>query len=164
MTQPNRDANPRDAPYSQKRTPEENPESMSSNDNSAELMTAYLDAELGEEEVEEFERHLAESPEARAELEDLRKMMQLVRALPEVDAPSDFYEKVSRKLRRRAILDPDALASSAITLPFQVLSILVVLTAAALYMMAQLDDRPAAIEPVDDEASPSADAPRDVVP
>ena len=137
---------------------------MASNDNSAERMTAYLDAELGEEEVEEFERHLAESPEARAELEDLRKMMQLVRGLPEVDAPPDFYEKVSRKLRRRAILNPDALASSAITLPFQVLSILVVLTAAALYMMAQLDDRPASIEPINQQDASPEDDPQPPVP
>ncbi|MEM6993735.1 MAG: zf-HC2 domain-containing protein [Myxococcota bacterium] len=119
---------------------------MSSNDNSAELMSAYLDAELPADEAEAFERHLAESPEAREELEDLRKMMQLVQALPEVDAPDDFYEKVSRKIRRRAILQPDSLAWSLVSLPFQVLSILVILTAAGLYMMAELDAKPAKIE------------------
>ncbi len=119
---------------------------MSSNDNSAELMSAYLDAELPADEAEAFERHLAESPEAREELEDLRKVMQLVQALPDVDAPDDFYEKVSRKIRRRAILRPDGLALSLVSLPFQVLSILVILTAAGLYMMAELDAKPSKIE------------------
>lgn len=119
---------------------------MSSPENSAERMSAYLDAELAAEDAEEFERHLAESPEAREEFEDLQKIIQLVQALPDVDAPEDFYEKVSRKIRRRAILQPDGLALSLISLPFQVLSILVILAAAALYMMAELDTKPAKIE------------------
>ena len=119
---------------------------MSAHDNRAELMSAYLDAELPADEAEAFERHLEESPEARAELEDLRKMLQLVKALPEVDAPEDFYEKVSRKIRRRSILQPDGLALSLVSLPFQVLSILVILTAAALYMMAELDTKPEKLE------------------
>jgi len=125
---------------------------MASNDNSAGQMTAYLDAELPPEEAAAFERHLAESPEALEELEDLRKVMQLVQALPSIDAPDDFYEKVSRKIRRRAILNSDGLALSLVSLPFQVLSILVILTAAGLYMMAELDATPAKIE-ADPDAS-----------
>lgn len=130
---------------------------MSSKDNSAERMSAYLDAELPAEEAEEFERLLAESPEAREELEDLRMVMQLVQAMPDVDAPDDFYEKVSRKIRRRAILNPDGLALSLVSLPFQVLSILVILTAAGLYMMAELDQAPAMIEADPDAAKYESD-------
>ncbi len=117
-----------------------------SNDSTAGRMTAYLDAELPDDELVAFEEHLAASPQAQEELEELRKVMQLVQALPDIDAPDDFYEKLSRKMRRRAILRPDGLTLSLVSLPFQVLSILAILVAAALYMMAELDTKPVKIE------------------
>jgi anti-sigma factor RsiW len=69
--------------------------------NSAELMTAYLDAELDAAESEAFESFLAESPEAQKELEDLRKVVQLVGKLERVEAPHDFYD-----LREAVSQDP----------------------------------------------------------
>jgi|LNFM01.2.fsa_nt_gb anti-sigma factor RsiW len=123
-----------------------------SNDNSAERMTAYLDAELDATEAEQFEQFLDESPEARAELEDLRKVMKLVGSLGEVEAPADFAEKVSRKIRRRALLERDGGLLGLVTLPFQVICIVVILVIAALNMMAQLDAQPQAVE-----RDPSAD-------
>lgn len=126
------------------------------NDNSAERMTAYLDAELDAAEAEQFEQFLDESPEARAELEDLRKVMKLVGSLGEVEAPPDFAEKVSRKIRRRAILDPSGGLLGLVTLPFQVICIVVILVIGALNMMAQLDAQPQAVER-DPAADPSAE-------
>jgi anti-sigma factor RsiW len=114
---------------------------------SAELMSAYLDEELEASEAEAFESYLADSPDAQAELEDLRRVMTLVSTLPNVQAPEDFYEKLSRKLRRKQLLAPDGAVLGLVSLPFQVLSIVVILTVAALYMMAQLDQTPRAIEP-----------------
>jgi anti-sigma factor RsiW len=114
-------------------------------DTSAERMTAYLDAELPAEEAAAFEAQLAEDPEARSELEQLRKLMSLVQSLPEVQAPPDFAEKVARRVRRRQLLTSDA-TWSLVSLPFQVLSILVILTVAALYMMAQLEQQPTSLE------------------
>lgn len=116
------------------------------NDNSAERMTAYLDAELDAAEAEQFEQFLDESPEARAELEDLRKVMKLVGSLGEALAPPDFAEKVSRKIRRRAMLDPSSGLLGLVTLPFQVICIVVILVIGALNMMAQLDSQPQAVE------------------
>lgn len=112
-------------------------------DTSAELMTAYLDAELSDDEAAAFEARLAEDPDARAEVEQLRLVMSLVQSLPEVQAPPDFAEKVARRVRRRAGLGVDA---AWISLPFQVLSIVVILTIAGLYMMAQLEQQPTGIE------------------
>ncbi len=141
---------------------------MNSPEQSAELMSAYLDAELEGDEAEAFDSLLADSPELRDELEDLRKVMQLVAELPEVEAPEDFADKVTRRLRRRQLLAPEGALMGLISLPFQVLSIIVILTAAGLYMMAQLERRPAKIErdqpavqvPVDDpEALRSGEAP-----
>lgn len=107
-------------------------------ENSAELMSAYLDAELEPEQAEEFEAYLASSPEARAELEDLRKMLTLVGSLAKDAAPEDFYEKLSRRIRRRAWRAEGSWLTS-VAVPFQVLSIVVILVVAAIYMMAQLD-------------------------
>jgi anti-sigma factor RsiW len=114
-------------------------------DASAELMTAYLDAELPADEAAAFEARLAEDPETAAEVEQLRRIMSLVQGLPEVQAPPDFAEKVARRVRRRMALGADA-TWSLVSLPFQVLSIIVILTVAGLYMMAQLEQQPTAIE------------------
>ncbi|HWB78318.1 MAG TPA: hypothetical protein VG755_25305 [Nannocystaceae bacterium] len=122
------------------------------NDNSArasessELMSAYLDAELDAAEAEAFEKYLDESPEARSELEDLRKLMKLVGSLQPVEAPHDFAEKLSRRLRRRQGLHRDQGLLALVTLPFQVICIIVILTIAAVHMMAQLQEEPGAVE------------------
>lgn len=113
-------------------------------DTSAEQMTAYLDAELPAEEAAAFEEQLASDPQARSEVEQLRKMMSLVASLPEVQAPPDFYEKVAKRVRRRAMF-PET-NWGLVSLPFQVLSIIVILTVAALYMMAQLEQQPMGME------------------
>jgi anti-sigma factor RsiW len=114
-------------------------------DASAERITAYLDAELSDDEAAALEAELAEDPEALAEVEQLRRVMSLVQSLPEVQAPPDFAEKVARRVRRRMALGNDA-TWSLISLPFQVLSIVVILTVAGLYMMAQLESQPTGIE------------------
>lgn len=138
------------------------------NDSSAERMTAYLDAELGVADAQDFEEFLDASPEARAELEDLRKVMQLVGSLREVEAPPDFAEKVSKKIRRRMLLERDGGLLGLVTLPFQVICIVVILVVAALNMMAQLDMQPQAVErdPAVAEPEPGgaeADAPSPIV-
>lgn len=119
-------------------------------------MSAYLDQELQGPELEAFETYLEATPGAREELEELRTMLTLVSGLPTVGAPADFYEKLSRRIRRRGIFQPDSPWLNAAAVPFQVLSIMVILTVAALYMMAELDERPV---PIEREASPKSEAP-----
>jgi anti-sigma factor RsiW len=133
-------------------------------ESSAELMSAYIDAELDAAEAEAFESFLAETPEAQKELEDLRKMVELVSALQRVQAPPDFYEKLSRKLRRRAAFERDSGLLGLLTLPFQVICIVVILTVAALYMMAELDQQPQSIERDPASVPADDDAPKPVVP
>ena len=131
-------------------------------ESSAELMTAYLDAELDPAESEAFESFLADSPEAQRELEDLRLMVQLVGKLEPALAPPDFYEKLNRKIRRRQAFERDSGLLGLLTLPFQVVCIIVILTVAAMYMMAQLDEQPQSVER--DPASLADDAPAPIVP
>ncbi len=119
---------------------------MPAEDHSAELMSAYLDQELDEGEAARFEAFLADSPDAQREMSEMQMMLAAVSQLGTVSAPEGFYDKLDRKLRRRKLLSADGSASSVVSVPFQVLSILVILTAAGLYMMAELDAKPAKIE------------------
>jgi anti-sigma factor RsiW len=113
-------------------------------DSKAELMTAYLDDALEAGEAEDFEKWLEDSPEARHEVESLQKILSIVRELPDVEAPPDFYEKVSKKLRRRRA-GGDA-AVGLVSLPFQVLSIIVIMMIAATYLMLEIEREDAQIE------------------
>lgn len=110
-------------------------------ESNAELMSAALDEQLAPEEAEAFEAMLAESPEAREEFEQLQDMLALVKGLPEVEAPPDFYEKVAKKIRRRKLMRGESFLL--VSLPFQVLSVMIVLAIAVTYMMLQLDRDPA---------------------
>jgi anti-sigma factor RsiW len=112
-------------------------------DSKAELMTAYLDDALEAEDAKSFEKLLDESPEARREFEDLQKVLSIVRDLPEVEAPPDFYEQVAKKLRRRR---GGGDAMSVVSLPFQVISVFVIMVIAATYLMIEIDRENAQIE------------------
>ncbi len=105
--------------------------------NNEALMSAFLDKELDAGEEKELQEMLAGSPEAQKELGALQNMLRLVKGLPEVQAPPDFYEKVAKKIRRRKWLRGEYLI--ALAMPFQILSVLVILLVAAIYMMLHLD-------------------------
>lgn len=105
--------------------------------NAEELMSDFLDKQLDEAGEAELKEMLARSPEAEEELGALQNMLKLVKNLPEVQAPPDFYEKVAKKIRRRKWLSSDYLI--ALSLPFQILNVLVILAVAVVYMMLHLD-------------------------
>ncbi len=110
-----------------------------SQDNTAELMTAYLDDELDEAQAEHVRSLLESSPEVAEEMDGLQTLLAVVATLPEVAAPPDFYEGVDRKLRRRKLWSGESLASGLVSMPFQVVSIIVIIAVAAAYMLLQLD-------------------------
>ncbi|MBZ5708260.1 anti-sigma factor family protein [Nannocystis pusilla] len=106
-------------------------------DNAEALMSAYLDEELDADGKSKLEAMLADSPEAQKELSGLQSVLRLVKALPEEQAPPDFYEKVAKKIRRRRWLRGDYLV--ALSLPFQIINVMVILAVAVVYMMLHLD-------------------------
>ncbi len=111
------------------------------------LVSAYLDDELEPADAKAFEDLLESSPEVAEELAELQKVISLVGGLGDVQAPEDFYEKLNRRLRRRQIMQPQSTSwLSMVAVPLQLLSILVILAVAALYMMSELDAAPASIE------------------
>ncbi len=111
------------------------------------MVSAYLDDELEPDDAKAFEDLLESSPEVAEELADLQKVISLVGGLGKVEAPEDFYEKLNRRLRRRQIMQPQTTPwLSLIAVPLQLLSVVVILAVAALYMMSELDAAPASIE------------------
>ena len=109
------------------------------------------------DEAAKVEKLLAESPEAREELDGLASMLKLVKGLPEVEAPPDFYEKVAKKLRRRRGRGE---VLWMLALPFQVLSVVMILVVAVTYMLIHLDHDPS----VKLERDPNAVKKADVAP
>jgi anti-sigma factor RsiW len=133
---------------------------MGSPADKGDLMSAYLDRELGAQEAAEFEEFLESSAEAREEMESLRRMLQVVGELGPLEAPADFYEQVVRKVRRRRIWE-EGRGLSLVALPVQVLSIVVILAIAVIYMLAQLDRDRVRLErdPEPDASEPASPEP-----
>jgi anti-sigma factor RsiW len=69
------------------------------------LLSAYLDSELDADAHVAVEARLAESPEWRAVLEEVRAVRDAVRALPLVDVPAGFYDELLGPDRRARDLD-----------------------------------------------------------
>jgi anti-sigma factor RsiW len=113
-------------------------------DSNAELMTDYLDDALDGAEAESFAKLLANSPDAAREAEALKRMLELVRELPEVEAPPDFYEQVAKKIRRRRMTS--VAGAGLVAIPLQVISIIVILVIAATYLMLEIEREDAKIE------------------
>lgn len=112
-------------------------------ESNAELMTDYLDDALEGGEAESFAKLLADSPEAAREAEELKRMLSLVRELPPVEAPPDFYEKLAKKLRKRR---GEGLPGAGFVLPLQVISIIVIMMVAATYLMLEFEREDAKVE------------------
>ncbi len=120
------------------------------------LLSAYLDKQLAPDEAARVEQMLAESPEAREELDGLQSMLKLVKGLPEVVAPPDFYEKIAKKVRkRRGRLE----VLWMLALPFQVLSVVLILVVAVTYMLLHLDNDPSVKLERDPTVQPQKPAP-----
>lgn len=122
-------------------------------------MSAYLDGELSASESAAFEAFLDDEPDARDELDGMRKLLGALGNLPEPEAPPDLYDSVHRRLRREKVRG-DGLLGALVSLPFQVLSIVIILAAAAVFLMAELDrerhelDKSAPSEPAEASEPP----------
>ena len=107
------------------------------------MMSAAIDNQLSKQESAQFAELLVKSPEINAEYNDFKRVIQLVSNLPTMEVSNDFYEKLTRKMRRkRTIVDSQP---SLLSLSLQVLSILVMLMVAAIYVSLQIERDPKVI-------------------
>ncbi|HUU84848.1 MAG TPA: hypothetical protein VM243_15210 [Phycisphaerae bacterium] len=77
-------------------------------DKLGEYLSAYLDGELSDAEREAVDRLVARDARARAQLEELRQTVEVVRALPKRAAPPSLMEDLSAALERRQLLGEPA--------------------------------------------------------
>ena len=74
------------------------------NEDLAAILSAYQDGQLSPAETAQVEERLAEDPEARTLLEQLRQVSQMVHSLPHSSAPADLADEVMQQLERDALL------------------------------------------------------------
>ncbi len=80
-----------------------------------ELLDAYLDGELQDDQRAAVDGLLERSAQARTELAEIERVRSLVRGLPPVDAPFGFYERLVRrrtKVRGLAVATVGAVAAA----------------------------------------------------
>jgi anti-sigma factor RsiW len=63
-----------------------------------ELLSEYLDKTLDENRTDEVRRHISACVECRAELEDLRKTLNVVHALPREEPITDLWQEFAPKV------------------------------------------------------------------
>jgi len=73
-------------------------------DNIRELLSAYIDGEVTQEQSDSVEQAVAEDPELALELHELNSAKQLVMGLSHQRAPRDFVRKVMVQAERRHLL------------------------------------------------------------
>lgn len=62
------------------------------------MISSYIDKDLNDIEKQEFEKHLSECPECRAEYESVYEITAICSSLEEVELPSDFRTELHQRL------------------------------------------------------------------
>ena len=90
---------------------------------------------------------LLRGSEAEGDPEAVASIVRLVSGLEQPRAPSSLLEGLDHKIRRRRPSIADRLASSMISLPLQLLCILLILVGATLKLMSTLEQETPQVEP-----------------
>ncbi len=106
-------------------------------DNAEALMSAYLDEELDADGKSKLRSDAGRLARDQKELSGLQSMLRLVKALPEEQAPPDFLRE-GRQEDPPPPLAALAITSVALSLPFQIINVMVILAVAVVYMMLHL--------------------------
>ncbi|WMJ78944.1 MULTISPECIES: DUF4349 domain-containing protein [unclassified Sedimentibacter] len=75
-------------------------------------LSLYIDNELSEEEKKLMDEHLDNCPECRSELEDYRKLIQMLNELPDEEPPAGYCDRLHKKLMKAASEDIEATKTS----------------------------------------------------
>lgn len=76
---------------------------MTSCSNARENINAYIDDELNIDERHSFEEHIKKCRECKVELDEMIKIAELCRDLPQLELPADFKEELHEKLLAVAV-------------------------------------------------------------
>lgn len=71
------------------------------NKDKRELLAGYIDGELSERELREFEQQLEHNPQLRAELEEFKKLKEVTGMVQYADLPIEVWENYWQNLYRK---------------------------------------------------------------
>ncbi len=104
-------------------------------DTAQELLSDYLEGELSAEDTEALEALLEKDEVLRGELEDLRRTLATLSALPTVEPSDDFLQQVRQKIRRRGKSPFDLSFGLERKIPFEAISMVLIGLLLALYLL-----------------------------
>jgi anti-sigma factor RsiW len=100
-----------------------------------ELLSDYLEGELSAAEEQALERLLSQDAELRAELHELRRIMDALGGLRPVAPSEDFMQQVQQKIRRRQKSPFDFAFGLDRKIPFEAISMVLIGILLALYLL-----------------------------
>lgn len=99
------------------------------------LLSEHLDGLLAAPQQQELERHLAGCRQCREELALLRRSLQLVRSLPQVEAPEELRYRLRRRVLRHGVTMRRRLAGSRWMVPFEAIMAVLLATVGAIVLV-----------------------------
>ncbi len=105
-----------------------------------ELLSRYLDEDLPEEEQKKVERLVAHSPEARRQLEAMRRMLETLGRLPDHGPPPGFMERLEQRLPPKKIRLKDWLTLGFLPVPVRALAVVLIITAGSIIALRSQKD------------------------
>lgn len=80
-------------------------------------LSLYIDDELSEEEKKLIEEHLKRCPECSKELEEYKKLIQMLNDLPDEEPPVGYCKRLHQKLLNESVLESDGKADKITKMP-----------------------------------------------
>ncbi len=105
------------------------------------LFSEYMEGELSEEKAHEVEAHLEECDECREMFELCKDSVDSLRSLSKVDPPKDLEQKIKKRIRARSrgkFFSATSHEHVVHRVPFELISLILILIAMALFYMMTL--------------------------
>ena len=83
-----------------------------------ELLSEHLEGSLDEAQTRALEQHLAECEACSQDLSMLKRAMDMIRALPEAEAPPHFARRVHRRARQAGLMRRQRRSLASMSIPF----------------------------------------------
>ncbi len=103
-----------------------------------ELLSDYIDGDLGEKERQDVEEHLERCKECCEEFEQLKKTVNVLSGFQELKAPKDFESKINDRLKKRVRRRDRDTTPLSHKVPFETICLIMLVMLIAFYIMLYL--------------------------
>jgi len=118
------------------------------------LLSEYVDGDLPYDRAREVGEHLESCAECRAHLERYQESLRHLRSLPRAEPPGDLEQKIKKRIRARSrgrFFGESTQPQVLLRVPFELISLLLILFALALLYFMTLVERIEAVQPPPDK-------------